>query len=86
MSKKKNKRWIFSRKYYYQSFIHDGSIIKVDGSFWGHKKDGSVVKVNGIVGRKVGSHQMVVFGNNRRKTIPSKYFLADNDNIRIRVK
>ena len=83
---KKNKRWIFSRNYYYQSSIKNGAIIKVDGTFWGKQKDGNVVKVNGIVGKKVGSHQMVVFGNNRRKTVKSKYYLGDNDNIRIRVK
>lgn len=80
------KRWIFSRKYYSQSSIKNGSIIKVDGSFFGYTKDGNVVKINGLVGKKVSSHQMLVFGNRRNKTVQSKYLLADNDNIRIRVK
>lgn len=82
----KRKRWIFSRKRYYHSDIKNGSIIKVEGSYWAHTKDGDVVTVNGLVGKVVGDHQMLAFGNRRKKTIPGICSLADNDIIRIRVK
>lgn len=85
MAKSKNNKWIFSRKKYSNWSIKNGSIIKVDGPYWVGGKNPHQVPY--LVGKKVGPHEMKVFGNKKLKIPKGRTsMLFDNETMRIRVK
>ena len=86
MAKRKSKKWRFSKKRYSQSSIKNGTVILVEGDFLSHTSDGNVIKVNGLVGKKTGSHVMHVFRNRRNNTAAGLYAIADNEKIRVKLK
>ena len=86
MAMGKSKRWRFSKKRYSQGSIRKGTVVMVEGDFFSHRQDGSTMIVNGLVGKKTGDHLIQVFRNRKNNTAAGLYHVADNENIRVRLK
>ena len=85
MAKSKNNKWIFSRKEYSNYRVKVGAIVKTKGPYWVGGKNPHQVPY--FVGKKVGPHEMKVFGNKKLKIPKGRTsMLFDNETMHIRVK